>query len=173
MHFLQDKPKYLYRYTSIENLALILKRREIRLARLDKVDDLLESRSIDAINYGQYVFVTCWTDLAEESVPFWHMYTPNLRGVRIKMPLAMFTGHHISDRPEMRLTTDGHDNWALPYERMYGENYLAMPEGANNFFKIEYVDDALLINRQLYGRKSDGSHSVRLGELGRYKSTQF
>lgn len=170
---MEVKPTYLYRYTSLENLALVLKHRQMRLARLDKVDDLLESRSADPVNYGQYIFVTCWTDLEEESIPFWHMYTPKLRGVRIRMPLAMFKGYHIPDKPELRLTTDGFDNWALPFERMYGTDYIVMPEAANNFYKIEYTDDTSFIHRQLYTPMPDGSHKVALANLGRYKSSHW
>jgi len=170
---MEVNPEHLYRYTSIENLALILKRREMRLARLDKVDDLLESRSADPVNYGQYIFVTCWTDLEEESIPFWHMYTPRLTGVRLRMPLEMFNGYHIPDKPELRLTTDGFDNWALPFERMYGTDYMVMPEGANNFYKIEYTDDTSFVRRQLYTPMPDGSHEVALAKLGRYKSSHW
>lgn len=145
----------------------------MRLARLDTVDDLLESRSADPVNYGQYIFVTCWTDIEEESIPFWHMYTPKLRGVRIKMPLAMFNGYHIPDKPEIRLTTDGYDNWALPFERMYGKDYMAMLEVANNFYKIEYTDDTSFTQRQLYTETLEGPRKVALGMLGRHKSSQW
>ena len=36
--------EYLYRYTSLESLALILKSRQIRLNPLDKMDDLQEQK---------------------------------------------------------------------------------------------------------------------------------
>lgn len=37
--------EYLYRYTSLESLALILKSRQIRLNPLDKMDDLQEQKT--------------------------------------------------------------------------------------------------------------------------------
>jgi hypothetical protein len=77
-------PDYLYRYTSINNLALILKTRNIRFARLDTVNDLTEGSSSDYGPFSQYLFVSCWTDLIEENLPMWNMYTKDMIGVRIK-----------------------------------------------------------------------------------------
>ena len=45
-------PKYLYHYTNIDSLALILKNRTIRLNSLDKMDDLQEQMSQDKQNFG-------------------------------------------------------------------------------------------------------------------------
>lgn len=42
--------EYLYRYTSLESLALILKSRQIRLNPLDKMDDLQEQKTADVEN---------------------------------------------------------------------------------------------------------------------------
>ena len=47
----------LYHYTSIENLALILKSQNIRFTRLDCVDDMEESVMYDQISFGKYTFV--------------------------------------------------------------------------------------------------------------------
>lgn len=38
--------EYLYRYTSIESLALMLKSKTMRLNPLDKMDDLQEQKNI-------------------------------------------------------------------------------------------------------------------------------
>ena len=77
---------YLYHYTSIENLALILKNKTIRFTRLDCVDDVEESSVYEnTVPMGKYTFVSCWTESEEESIPLWNMYTPQMRGVRIKM----------------------------------------------------------------------------------------
>lgn len=50
--------EYLYHYTSIENLALILKNRTIRLNTLDKMDDLQEQKTRDVQNFGKFFFVS-------------------------------------------------------------------------------------------------------------------
>ena len=45
-------PSFLYHYTGLETLALILLNRTIRFTRLDKVDDPQEQRSADSQNLG-------------------------------------------------------------------------------------------------------------------------
>ena len=77
--------EYLYHYTSIENLALILKNRTIRLNTLDKMDDLQEQKTRDVQNFGKFFFVSSWTSLESESIPMWKMYTCPSSGVRIKL----------------------------------------------------------------------------------------
>lgn len=59
----------LYHYTTIDTLALILKNRTIRFNRLDKVDDLEEKVVSCGVNLAQYIFASCWTKDAEESIP--------------------------------------------------------------------------------------------------------
>ncbi len=52
----------IHHYTSIENLALILKNKTIRFTRLDKVDDSEEAGlSCKNIQLSYYTFVSCWT----------------------------------------------------------------------------------------------------------------
>ena len=83
-------PQYLYHYTNIDPLALILKNKTIRLNSLDKMDDLQEQMSQDKQNFGKFVFVSSWTDDETESIPMWRMYTPKQRGVRIQFPINPF-----------------------------------------------------------------------------------
>lgn len=78
-------PKYLYHYTTIQNLALILKNRTLRLMPLNLMDDLQEVKTKDFPNYGQFVYVSSWTDKKEEVIPMWKMYTKPECGVRIGM----------------------------------------------------------------------------------------
>ena len=50
-----DKPEYLYHYTSLETLALILENRTICFNSLLNVDDIEESETSDLKNFGKYV----------------------------------------------------------------------------------------------------------------------
>ncbi|NOQ27821.1 MAG: hypothetical protein GQ564_20865 [Bacteroidales bacterium] len=85
-----EQPSFLYHYTSIETLAMILSSKKIKFNSLNNVDDLNEGKSIDYKHIGGYFFISCWTSFAEESLPFWNMYTPSMKGVRIKMPSNLF-----------------------------------------------------------------------------------
>lgn len=70
----------LYHYTTVESLALILKNRTLRLNPLDKMDDLQEAQSQSRQNYGQFIYVSSWTDMKEESIPMWKMYSSMTSG---------------------------------------------------------------------------------------------
>lgn len=89
-----EEIEYLYHYTSIENLALILKNKTIRLNPLDKMDDLQEQRTADIDEFGRYTFISCWTSEKEESIPMWNMYTPIKSGVRIRMRKRPFVAYN-------------------------------------------------------------------------------
>ena len=89
-------PTFLYHYTSINTLALILKNQTIRFNRLDKVNDPEEAISKDLQNSNTTQFVSCWTANQRESIPLWNMYT-KMKGVRIGMPTDMFEGRPTPD----------------------------------------------------------------------------
>ena len=80
-----DNLEYLYHYTNIETLALILKNRTIRFNSLDKMDDLQEQQTSDVKNIGQFCYISSWTDDSTESIPMWNMYASLNLGVRIKL----------------------------------------------------------------------------------------
>ena len=60
----------IYHYTNIETLAQILKNKTLLFNRLDCIDDLEEGSVVSSgIYVGRYIFVSCWTETAEESIP--------------------------------------------------------------------------------------------------------
>jgi len=75
---------YLYHYTSISTLGLILKYKKLRFNNLLDVDDLDEGRRCGN-PWGKYCFVSCWTDDPKESIPMWSMYSKDMKGIRIKL----------------------------------------------------------------------------------------
>lgn len=81
---------YLYHYTSVEVLALILKNRTIRFNSLDHMDDLQEQETADIKNAGQFCYISSWTDDEQESIPMWNMYSSLDSGIRIKMKKCPF-----------------------------------------------------------------------------------
>jgi hypothetical protein len=92
-------PQYFYHYTSINNLALILKSKKIRFTRADLVNDLDEINITDLPKIKTNVFISCWTAQQKESIPLWNLYADNLKGVRIKLKSPIFanaSGPYIS-----------------------------------------------------------------------------
>lgn len=98
----------IYHYTNIEALALILKNQTIRFNRLDKVDDIEEGNAESwGVKFCKYVFVSCWTDIKEENIPLWKMYSGNTGGIRIALEQEMFKEYLISDLKIESLQSEG------------------------------------------------------------------
>lgn len=81
---------YLYHYTTVESLAMILSTKKIRFSPLSALDDLQEEKTKDIPDIGRTVFVSCWTDDSTESIPMWNMYSDMKSGIRIKAAKDLF-----------------------------------------------------------------------------------
>lgn len=114
-----NHPEFLYHYTSLETLALILNNRTLCFNNLLYVDDIEEAESKDMGRFGKYINVSCWTDDAEEKIALWNLYTPNMHGIRIKLPVFPFKKYHFRTG-EYHLTQDV-DTY-IDMEKLYRED---------------------------------------------------
>ncbi len=177
-----DKPKYLFHYTAIQTLPLILKSRRIRFNRLDKVDDLTEAETLEGKQLGQHYFISCWTDSQLENIKLWQMYT-GFRGVRIRLQSDMFRTYELNgkDDEQYRIEKDGlYMNIRLPYRGpinvpdLLTNNYAIMPAfyGSDFLQKIQYTNEKnLLIPRVLY--KEFDKTTISLTDFCKYKSIEW
>lgn len=152
-----EYPKYLYHYTTIDTLALILKNKTIRFNKLTNTDDLEESMTSDLSNLGRFLFVSCWTDSAEESIPLWHIYSRNLSGVRIKLPFIPFKDHMPEYFNDSRFEKEGIENIEdvkmklyLPIDYTYNDSFMFQaffnePSENENMYEVQYTDDPELL----------------------------
>lgn len=86
-------PGFLYHYTSVDTLELILRNKTIRFNPLNKMDDPLEQWSAHGVQEGKHVFVSSWSDQCNEIPDMWKQYCkpgPET-GVRIKLPTNPFS----------------------------------------------------------------------------------
>jgi len=89
-------PKYLFHYTSFEGIKNIISSRNIRFTRIDKLNDPFDGHIAsphfpDHINeLRKTVYVSCWSDLEEESIPLWDLYK-KMEGVRVKIRTSLFS----------------------------------------------------------------------------------
>lgn len=172
----------IYHYTTIESLALILKNKTLLFNRLDCVDDIEEgSVCSSGIYVGRYVFVSCWTESDEESIPLWKMYGGEKFGVRIGLEKDMFKKYLIND-PKW-----GGQQWAgsmvlsLPSEEFENEGYFILPNQSidSDYFyrKVQYVDDVAAKTRDsvIITPNEDGTYTgnISFGEIGRYKHRRW
>lgn len=130
--------KYLYHYTSVETLALILKNKTICFNNLLYVDDIEEAQSQDMGNFGKFVYVSCWTDDEKESIPLWNLYTPSMHGVRIKLPEFPFK-KYMYKSGELFFTED--TETYVDCRKIYDENKVSIVANAPSLIKVEYTNE--------------------------------
>lgn len=173
--------EYLYHYTNIETLALILKNRTIRFNSLDKMDDLQEQQTADIKNIGQFCYISSWTDDCTESIPMWNMYASLNLGVRIKLrknPFKVYnnTAETLSKaikEPVVDKSNGTPLQSNIPLAEMFEKGFIsAQAMSKQLLYKVEYTDD----NKKLYPRilKEDGEHfTLALGDLGKHKNLHW
>ncbi len=142
----------LFHYTSINNLALILRNQSIRFGRLDHVNDPTEGIVSDFHSLAPYIFISCWTASNEENLALWNMYTPNMRGVRIELEIPIFQSFKIGDQEDFLFNETEYLNEDKGY---------FMSGGQNKPLKIEYTDDEALLKPVI--RNQNGLHIASVG----------
>lgn len=162
-----SKPQYLYHYTNIESLALILKNKTIRFSRLDFVDDLEEVETADMGKAGRFCFVSCWTEDEEESIPFWHMYTKDMKGVRIKLPSDPFVEYNVEGKYVTKSFTSN-----FTYEQIFRKDGTINSVWGDLLTKVIYTDDENLIKPKI-SYKSSEVQSLILKNIGKYKRSNW
>lgn len=172
-------PEYLYHYTSIDKLALILKNRTIRLNSLNKMDDLQEQKTADVKNIGRFIFVSSWTSDSEESIPMWKMYTNPLSGVRIRMKTNPFLRQgtkgidlqkKTSFKPVDQYTLNHEVDTFLDLSELLRQKIFSPQAwGGNILNPVEYTNDISFLEPKIINRTADGIE-LNLGIAGKYKN---
>lgn len=172
-------PDFLYHYTSIEKLALILKNQTIRLNPLDTMDDLQEAKTADVENIGKFVFISSWTSESEESIPMWKMYTNLSAGVRIKLKTNPFLRHGTYGKDiEKNLnyivsdekTKTGKVDTFLDFVQLMKSNvYSPQAFSGDILHEVNYTRDKTLLEPQIATVTNDNIN-LNFGPLGRYKN---
>lgn len=132
-------PEYLYHYTTVDTLAMILKTKKIRLNPLNTMDDLTEGKTHDLVSVGNYIFVSSWTKDSEESIPMWNMYAGIKNGVRIKMRSNPFKNSAIADQ-----FFKGIDMFNPVGSYMLGNDYLPIELKTKGYIQTDISTSGLL-----------------------------
>lgn len=170
---------FLYHYTSIDSLALILKNHTIRFSPLCKLDDLQEQKSSDVDNLGRFIFVSSWTDDERESIPMWKMYTNPEAGVRIKLRKNPFVWQETAKNAFENvkgLTIIGSkesNNSLYTFlniaELLKQGCYCSQAWDGNMLHQVEYTDDQTILEPIVLDF-SDGYPTINMGKLGHQKN---
>lgn len=177
---LPTTPDYLYHYTNIETLALILSNRTIRFNSLDKMDDLQEQKTADAKNIGKCVYISSWTDDEQESIPMWNMYSSLKSGVRIKMRSCPFELRTVDFNamaeafPKNKISIEGIPAPSLiPYHEMMTKGCCIFPNTMDGLLqKVEYVNDEEKLCPSVV-RTTTEHTEIAFNLLGRYKNLHW
>ena len=141
-----------YHYTNIDVLALILKNRTLRFTRLDQMDDPEECNFVsNGVNLGQYTFVSCWTEVKEESIPMWKMYTKDKWGIRISLEkeglFRTYTDHEYISQNNVVTEVGKEVRFLLDPKLRFNQTEYLPPfltddyDKCHFYRKIQYVDD--------------------------------
>ena len=173
--------EYLYHYTNIETLALILKNRTIRFNSLNKMDDLQEQQTADVKNIGQFCYISSWTEDSTESIPMWNMYASLNLGVRIKLrknPFKIYNNTAESLSKVVNTTVNDESNGKplqsiIPITEMFSKRFMSIQAMTKDLLvKVEYTDDKDKLYPHLLSENGE-SFSIALGELGKYKNLHW
>lgn len=174
-----EEIQYLYHYTSIEKLALILKNRTIRLNPLDKMDDLQEKKTEDVKGMGQFVYVSCWTEDEEEQIPMWNMYTDIFSGVRIKMRKYPFVRYQFPvsrlkqyvSRNNMEAVVSKEEDYIYVEFNMFYEKNFAISHffGEDILHKVIYTNELEKLEPKV-SNIENSQVELKVNGLGKYKN---
>lgn len=162
-----DPPEYLFHYTTVESLALILKSHSIKFSPLTNLDDLEEAKFNDLKKIGNYCFVSSWTNEEKESIPMWKMYTGKDNGVRIKMKSRPFKLY------EDELNDNSFFKTLIPFHLLKEQNiFCKQYQGGEGPFKVIYTDDENCLYPKLIEQGKNELY-FGIGEIGKYKRTAW
>lgn len=174
--------EYLYHYTNIETLALILKNHTIRFNSLDKMDDLQEQETGDLKNAGQFCYVSSWTEDDIESIPMWNMYSSLTSGVRIRLRKCPFkeyenTADELSKVIQAQIDSSSCNSIKsiIPLTEIFSKEFFssqAMGKQENILFCVEYTQDENKLYPKLFSNEGE-QISVDFGNLGKYKNIHW
>jgi hypothetical protein len=123
---------------------------------LDKVNDPTEGETGDFHNFSPYIFVSCWTSTDEENLALWNMYTPQMRGVRIELPMPIFKSYD----PIL-----GKNQSLIPTDKCFNrEKHFFTNGGESQPFRIEYTDEPEKLKPNVITQ-----YGIQTSLLGHYK----
>lgn len=175
-------PEYLYHYTSVDILALILKNRTFRLNPLSKLDDKQEQRSSDIKNIGSFVFVSSWTSEVDESIPMWKMYTKTNAGVRIRLKANPFLRQKTTIKDFANALGSNVDgvfdsgtsvDTFLDLSELIKNGYFSAQAWSGDILKeVIYTDDLSLLEPKLINTTKE-EFQIIISKMGIYKNSHW
>lgn len=179
-------PDFLYHYTDLKTLKLILMNKTLRFTSLKYMDDKTESLTGEGTDLGKFIFSSSWSEI-EDSIPQWAMYGDFSRGVCIKMKSFPFKNNYdlyklyttnsedlndIDEPAEFYIT---HPKYFFESEfilsPLFTDDSKDIKERRENA-KVLYTDDESKLLPNIISQ-SEGGLNIAFGKLGVYKHKQW
>ena len=170
--------EYLYHYTNLESLAMILKSQTIKLNPLTVMDDSQECMTKDVMDFGKYIFISSWIDEKRESIAMGKMYSNLYNGVRIKLRYNPFVQYNITKNdfesvfPQVKIKgTDA--NFIISFDEFINSKYFLINYLHDQVVeRVVYSDDKADIYPQILNSTMNGTR-IEYSILGKYKNTYW
>ena len=152
------------------------------------MDDLEEAK-VEQSQYdlAKFLFVSCWTENGEESIPLWKMYSAGATGVRIGVEKEMFKGYFLFSFDDSGNVKDVRHSLVLDDQQ---KDFFVLPEFDFNkapfYRKVDYKNDLVEATKGIVKEESkvrevrpDGSKvlevtmSLDLNRLGAIKHSRW
>jgi hypothetical protein len=173
---MSNTPEYLYHYTTVETLAMILKKKKISFSPLTILDDMQEEKAKDKEKYAKFVFISSWTEEADENIPMWEMYSNLYSGVRIKLPIYPFEECVYDFNEFMKMVPNApvekcSDISLIVPSQELTKPYFMVPfhKKESLLWKVIYTENQEELEPQVK-QKIEGKFIYNLPQLGRHKN---
>lgn len=163
-------PKFLYHYTSIDTLNLILTNKTIRFNSLPYVDDKEEKKTLDMGDFGQYCFISSWTDIESENNDLWQRYGYEGKGVRIKLHSFPFKRYYIYNKEAQCIESFFKGN------EIYSKGYCICCDKFSidrMLIKVKYSNDKLKLYPRLEKFRNENNIIINYDDVGKYKNDKW
>lgn len=166
--------EYLYHYTSLETLKLILENKTIRFRNLSLMDDLEEGDTVDLEDFKKFVFISSWTDDPSESNEFWQ-YTGGDNGVRIRIKKNPFKVESFSFSNKEFGELNNRPIESSPALKNYFVKSLELVflPGQPELFEVTYTGNEDLLKPEVIQRLPDGHFNIYTKSIGIFKSKEW
>ncbi|MGG1137225.1 hypothetical protein [Bacillus mycoides] len=168
-----EMPDYLYHYTNLETLKLILQNKTFRLSSLNRMDDLEEGDTADFNKLGRFIYISSWTSNPNDSLLLWS-YSRGNDGVRLRMKPDLFKTVHINgviNIHGVNVTANAEYNPRV-LELMQNECVSFVPHKAE-LCRVTYTNLDRLLRPTVYKQCGCGNFGIETQDLGIFKRTEW
>lgn len=164
---------YLYHYTDLKVLKLILSNKTFRLSSLANMDDLEEGETQDFEKVGRHIYISSWTSIAEESLLLWQ-YSKTNEGIRIRLKPDIFKEKIMNGHLNLHGKQVGVQNAKVNPDllNLMAQRNILFNPFYPELFRVTYTDLERLLKPSVY--KADSTNTQLITQdVGMFKRVEW